>query len=170
MSILSNLLMNIAQMIDKDAQTDCRGILNQSPEDIVTKVIKAPNIEVEEPAIIPASAVNNAVPLSVIETVKSSLSVEIDLNDLTFWFKDLKWQLLKCNSEDDTPELDRPKASNHISSAMQYMGNLLGVNSETNDGVDDLSFRFIYEGNVYKIVYIFTGSHVRPVGSQKLDL
>jgi len=172
MSMLANLLMTLGQMMQGDSEDkkdDCN-VLKISPEDLVAKVIKAPNIEVEEPAIEPEPAVNDAVPLSAIAAIEQALSVEADPSDLTFWFKDLKWQLLKYNTEDTSPPAERPKASNHISSSMQYMRNLLGVNSETNEDVDDLSFRFVHEGNVYKIVHVFTGSHVRPVGAQKLDL
>lgn len=174
-SLISNLLRSVADLLQggsakEPEEEDSIKVLTVNPEDLLAKVMKAPNREELETGVIPKPAVNRVVPLSVIGTVEAGLGAPLDPEDLTFWFKDLKFQLLAGTDEAVQPPLERPKASNHISSAMQYMMNLIGVNSEVNEDVEDLSFRFTHEGKVYKIAYIHTGSHVRPAGSQNLNL
>ena len=118
--------------------------------------------ELENPGIIPSQAVNCTVSYEVMNYVQEKLDVTIDLENLTFWFNDQKWQLQKDVDEHVSSTPKRPKSSPVIMNSMDFMSNLLGVDAEKSVDIDYLYFRFPLLGNMYKISHVYTGDRVAP--------
>lgn len=152
---VANLLQGLSDLIGMDLP-ETQGIINdlEVPEDL--------GIEPEE-------AISPEVSLTLIQKVEDDLELTFDdYESLTFYFQKEKFQLTKSIHDYDTPELDIPKGSPSITSTIEYMIALLGVNADRSKEVGENSFTFVYDEEVYKIKHIYTGSGITYARSDEM--
>lgn len=136
------ILRNVSDILD--GPEDCQAVEPSDPE----------------PFIIPEYPISPKIPMELVGQMEEKLKTCFNPSNATFIFSDEKFQLTKDGHKFDSqiPGLLKPKASNKISSTMQYMVTLLGVNAEKSGEIGDNSFRFTWEdGEVYRVTYIYTG-------------
>lgn len=150
---VAKLLRNVSDILDGDAP-------QEEPDD--SYYGDEPEVDCGcEPtqAISPGPAITSEVPMDFIMEVQESLDTTINLENLTFWFQDQKFQLVKDGFDEDLPAPMGPKTSHNILGTLEYISNLLGVNAERNTKIGENSIRFVNNENVYKIKHIYTGDY-----------
>lgn len=158
-NIFNAYIENLSELKENSEYSHKVASLLRSVADIV-EPSNAETIMPEEPvAIEPLPPVTDLVPLSLIDYIQESLNSVVMMDDLTFWFQDQKFYICKDGYEKSVPETRIPKTSHNILGTLEYIDNLLGSNSERNLKMGENSIRFTFEGEVFKIVHIYTGDH-----------
>jgi len=161
--LAANLLRAAADLLSHDDEERTVPDIGIQEPQVGNVEVDPDSIQMATPSLLgvsPEPAVTTEVPFGIIDFIQESLDVTIEINNLTFWFNDQKWQLQKDIDDHVSPTPKRPKASPVIMNAMDFMSNLLGVNGEKSVDPDHLYFRFNLFGDMYKISHVYTGDKI----------
>ena len=158
-SIVEVYMNNLQQLTESEDSSKLAAQLLRSVADFISKDNSSTEIEPLN-GVSPENAISTVVPFEVIDYIQEKLNSTINLQDLTFYFNDQKWQLHKAIHELDLPKPKRPKSAPVILNSLDYMSNLLGVNGENSVDPNSLFTKFSLNDEIYKISHIYTRDRV----------